>query len=83
MERVEAWLADCRLLGCQAIWKAWFAQFAGSPERHSEVRCMKMKLNLPFRVTFKVKLVSCGGGGEGMQNSGLCPEKSSNYRNWT
>ena len=82
MKRVEAWLVDCRLSGCQAIWKAWFAQFASSPERHSGVRCMKMKLNLPFRVTFKVELPSCDGSGERMQNSDLCPE-SSKYRNWT
>lgn len=44
---------------------------------------MKRKLNLPFRVTFKVKLPSYDGGGEGMENSGFCPEKSSKYRNWT
>lgn len=80
MERVEAWLVDYRLSGCQAIWKAWFAS---SPERHSGVWCMKMKLNLPFRVTFKVKLAVCDGGGEGMLNSRLCPEKSSKHRNWT
>lgn len=83
MEKVEAWLVDCRLSGCQAIWKAWFAQFASSLERHSGVRCMEMKLNLPFRVTFRVKLASCDGGGEGMQNSGVCPEKSSKYGDWT
>lgn len=71
MERVEDWLIDFRLSGCQTIWTAWFARFAGSPERHSGARNMKMKLNLPFMVTLKVKLPSCDGGGEGMQNSGL------------
>jgi len=80
MERVEASHVDCRLSGCQAVWKAWFSQFASSPERHSGVKCMKMKLNLPFRATFKVKCTSCNGDGKGMQNSGLCPEKSPKYK---
>lgn len=56
MEKVEAWLVDCRLSGCQAIQKAWFAQFVSSPERHGGVRCMKRKLNLPLRGHFQRKI---------------------------
>lgn len=83
MEKVEAWLVDCRLSGCQAIQKAWFAQFVSSPERHGGVRCMKRKLNLPLRGHFQRKICIMWGGGEGMENSGLCPEKSPKYRNQT
>lgn len=51
-------MPDCGKLGLHSLQVA--------QEHVVGVRCMKMKLNLPFRVGFKVKLPSCDGSAEGM-----------------
>lgn len=80
MERTEAWLVDWRLFIYHPICKGWFAWLAASPERQSRVRCMKMKLDHPFSITYKAKLVWCNGAGEELPS--LSRELLSAFKCW-